>query len=340
MRNDARPRRAPMIFAEVPLAEAEGAMLAHGLALGGLRLPKGATVDAELLAAARAAGLDRLWVARLEVGDVPEAQAAETLAAALAGEGVDPRPPVHGRVNLHAARSGLLMLDAAAITAANLATDAVGISTLPPLSPVSAGDMLATVKIIPYAVPAPDMAAAAAPLRPLAVAPWQPGRTALLLQTRLPETADKLLAKTREVTAARLARFALALAEAPPVPHDIAAIATALRAANADLLLVAGATATSDPRDVIPAAIRAAGGTVQRVGMPVDPGNLLVLGRLGTALVIGLPGCARSPKRNGLDLVLEQWAAGLEPTAAGLAAMGVGGLLEESGRPVPWGWSG
>lgn len=337
-----------MIFAEVPLAEAEGAMLAHGLALGGLRLPKGAPVDAELLAAARVAGLDRLWVARLEAGDMPEAQAAETLAAALAGEGVDPRPPVHGRVNLHAARSGLLMLDAAAITAANLATDAIGISTLPPLSPVSAGDMLATVKIIPYAVPAADMAAAAAPLRPLSVAPWQKDRTALLLQTRLPETADKLLAKTRAVTATRLERFGVSFAEAPPVPHAVAAIAAALRAANADLLravgadliLIAGATATSDPRDVIPAAIRAAGGTVLRVGMPVDPGNLLVLGRLGTALVIGLPGCARSPKRNGLDLVLEQWAAGLDPTAAGLAAMGVGGLLEESGRPVPWGWSG
>lgn len=329
-----------MIFAELPLAEAEGAMLAHGLTLAGQRLAKGALVDAQLLAAARAAGLDRLWVARLEAGDMPEAEAALALATALAGEGVEPRPPVHGRANLHAACSGLLMLDAAAITAANLATDAVGISTLPPLSPVSAGDMLATVKIIPYAVPAADMAAAAALLRPLSVAPWQQDRTALLLQTRLPETADKLLAKTRAVTATRLERFGVSFAEAPPVPHAVAVIAAALRAANADLLLIAGATATSDPRDVIPAAIRAAGGTVQRVGMPVDPGNLLVLGRLGTALVIGLPGCARSPKRNGLDLVLEQWAAGLEPTAAGLAAMGVGGLLEESGRPVPWGWSG
>lgn len=329
-----------MIFADLPLAEAAGAMLAHGITLGGTRLPKGALVDDALVAAAAAQGIDRLWVARLEPGDLPEAEAAQALAARLAGEGVAARAPVHGRVNLHATHAGLLRLDAGAITAANLATDAIGISTLPPHTPVEAGAMVATVKIIPYAVPAEQLAAAAAALAPISVARWQPGLTALLLQSRLPETADKLLAKTREVTETRLARLGVALQEAAPVPHGVEALVAALRSARADLLLIAGATATSDPRDVIPAAIRAAGGELLRVGMPVDPGNLLVLGRLGSALVIGLPGCARSPKRNGLDLVLEQWAAGLAPNAAGIAAMGVGGLLEDSGTPVPWGWNG
>jgi molybdenum cofactor cytidylyltransferase len=329
-----------VIFAELPLDEAMGAMLAHALMLGGTRHPKGRLVDEALANAAAAQGLCSLWVARLEPGDLPEAEAASTLAAALAGEGVEARPPVHGRVNLHATRGGLLMLDAAAVTAANLAAEAVGLSTLPPLSPVAAGDMVATVKIIPYAVPAAQVSAAAAALAPLCVQPWRPGLAAVLLQTRLPETADKLLEKTREVSARRLERLGIALAEHPPVAHAVEALAQALSTPRADLILVAGATATSDPRDVIPAAIRAAGGEVLRVGMPVDPGNLLVLGRLGPALVIGLPGCARSPKRNGLDLVLEQWAAGLEPTSARIAAMGVGGLLEDSGRPVPWGWAG
>lgn len=329
-----------MIFAELPLADALGAMLAHGITLGGRRHPKGAPVDADLVAAAAAEGIARLWVARLEAGDQPEAEAAADLASRLAGAGVEARTPVHGRVNLHARHGGLLQLDPQAITAANLATDAIGLSTLPPLTPVEPGTMVATVKIIPYAVPADQLAAAAAALRPLSVAAWRPGLRALLLQSRLPETADKLLAKTREVTGARLARLGVSLDEAPPVPHQVAAIAELLRSARADLVLLAGATATSDPRDVVPAAIRAAGGEVLRVGMPVDPGNLLVIGRLGPALVIGLPGCARSPKRNGLDLVLEQWAAGLDPDAARIAAMGVGGLLEDSGTPVPWGWNG
>ena len=329
-----------MIFAELPLAEAEGAMLAHALTIAGRRHPKGTTVDAALVAAAAAEGIERLWVARLEPGDRPEAEAAAALADALAGDGVEARSPVHGRVNLHAAHGGLLLIDRRAITEANRATDAVGISTLPPLSPVDAGDMVATVKIIPYAVPEAELAAAARALEPLLVAPWLPGLEAVLIQSRLADTPDKLLAKTFEVTKGRLAHFGVPLAEAPPVPHAVETIAESLVAHQADLVLLAGATATSDPRDVIPAAIRAAGGEVLRVGMPVDPGNLLVLGRLGPTLVIGLPGCARSPKRNGLDLVLELWAAGIEPGADSIAAMGVGGLLEESGTPVPWGWNG
>jgi molybdenum cofactor cytidylyltransferase len=243
-------------------------------------------------------------------------------------------------VNLHALAGGLVMVEPEAIAAANLATDCVGISTLPPLSPVTAGDMVATVKIIPYAVPSEDLAAAAHALVPLSVRRWREGLSACLVQTRLADTPDKLLAKTHDVTAARLEQLGINLSEAEPAAHGVAALAERLGQVQADLLLVAGATATSDHRDVIPAAIRAAGGDVLRVGMPVDPGNLLVLGRLGPALVLGLPGCARSPKRNGLDLVLELWAAGIEPTSARIAAMGVGGLLEDGGRPVPWGWSG
>jgi len=70
--------------------------------------------------------------------------------------------------------------------------------------------------------------------------------------------------------------------------------------------------------------------------MPVDPGNLLVLGRIGDRPVIGLPGCARSPALNGADWVLERVACGVPVTSADIAAMGVGGLLKEiPTRPQP-----
>jgi molybdenum cofactor cytidylyltransferase len=202
---------------------------------------------------------------------------------------------------------------------------------------VAAGDLVATVKLIPYAVAAAELAEVEAVLARLAVQPWRVGLHAQLIQTRRADTPAKLLAKTAEVTAARLDRLGIALGFGPSPGHAVEPLALALAGARADLLLIAGATATSDRRDVIPAAIEAAGGALLRVGMPVDPGNLLVLGRLREALVIGLPGCARSPRRNGLDLVLELWAAGFDP-ASRIAAMGVGGLLDGGGRPVPWGW--
>ncbi len=72
-----------------------------------------------------------------------------------------------------------------------------------------------------------------------------------------------------------------------------------------------------------------AGGEVVHLGMPVDPGNLLMLGRLDGVPAIGVPSCARSPKVNGFDWVLERVMAGLHVTAQDIMDMGAGGLLKE-----------
>ena len=106
--------------------------------------------------------------------------------------------------------------------------------------------------------------------------------------------------------------------------------------AGMDLLLIAGASAITDRRDVIPAAITGSGGKIIHFGMPVDPGNLLLLGELGARPVLGLPGCARSPKVNGFDWVLRRLVADLPIGQADIMAMGAGGLLKEiPTRPQP-----
>ena len=93
-----------------------------------------------------------------------------------------------------------------------------------------------------------------------------------------------------------------------------------LLASRADMLLVAGASATVDRRDVGPSGVVAAGGQIVHFGMPVDPGNLLFIGSLNGVPVVGLPGCARSPALNGADWVLERLACGLAVTAEDIAA--------------------
>jgi molybdenum cofactor cytidylyltransferase len=116
-----------------------------------------------------------------------------------------------------------------------------------------------------------------------------------------------------------------------------AALAAAARRA-AELTLILTGSATSDRGDVGPAALVAAGGRLLRFGMPVDPGNLLFLGELSGRPVVGLPGCARSPKLNGADWVIERLACGLDVSSDEIAAMGVGGLLKEiPSRPEPRG---
>ncbi len=123
------------------------------------------------------------------------------------------------------------------------------------------------------------------------------------------------------------------------MPHETAPLAEALRralAAAPDIVIVFGASAISDRRDVIPAAVEAAGGRIEHLGMPVDPGNLLLIAELGNLPVLGAPGCARSPKENGFDWVLQRLLAGLPVGRAEVVTMGVGGLLMEiKSRPQP-----
>ena len=326
-----------MIFGERPVGDCAGAILAHSQVIGGKRLPKGHRLTADDLASAARSGITRLTVAIPDSDDVDEAEAARAVGQALAGRGTTALPPVHGRVNLVADHDGLLQYDAAAVRALNRLDDAVTAGAALPFARVAAGEIIATVKIIPFAVPAQTLrkAVLAAMAATLTVAPFV-ARTAHLILSRLPHQTDKVIAKTLTVTRTRIEALGGTLSAASECSHTVAAIATELRAARGDIILVAGASATSDRGDTVPAAIIAAGGSLVRLGMPVDPGNLLVLGELGGRPVLGLPGCARSPKRNGVDLVLERLFAGLKVSSDDISDMGVGGLLADVGdRPEP-----
>lgn len=333
-----------MKFGPVALGDALGAVLAHSLKLPDGMLRKGQVLTAADLQRLATAGASTVVAARLDSSDVPEEVAAQRVAQVLAGDAVEIGDAVTGRVNLYARAAGLLLLDGARIHAANRVHEGLTIATLHPDTPVGAGQMLATVKIIPYAVPAAALAEVVRVLggaAALGVAPWQSIRVGLVL-TQTPNTAASVLAKMRRAVLARLEPLAATLVAEETVAHEETAVAAALeRLVQASpapgLLLVSGIAATVDRDDVVPAAVIRAGGSVKHAGMPVDPGNLLVLAQMGNALpVVGIPTCARSPKLNGFDFVLRRFAAGEQVTASDIQAMGVGGLLTEiESRPMP-----
>lgn len=323
-----------MIFASVPAAEAHGALLAHSQVIGGKRLAKGRVLTEADIAAALADGILALTVARPGPEDISEDAAAAQLAAALAGPGVAALPARHGRANLAAQADGVVQIDPDMVRAVNGCDEAVTLATLAPWQRVRRGDIVATVKIIRYAVAAGSLARAATLVRPVSIAAFRSLRVTLIMTT-LPGVADKAMARTLSVTRRRVEAIGSKIRDLPPCLHEVAALGEALGTADGDLLLVAGASGTVDRADVVPAAIVAAGGRVERLGMPVDPGNLLCLGYIAGRPVIGLPGCARSPRRNGFDIVLERLAAGLVVTSDDIAALGSGGLLPEAERPEP-----
>ncbi|WP_341703891.1 molybdopterin-binding/glycosyltransferase family 2 protein [Ferrovibrio sp.] len=331
-----------MFFGPVAVQEAAGGILGHSLAVGGERFRKGRLLSAEDVAALAAAGHSRIHIARLDDDDLPEDEAARRIATTAAGPGARPAAAFTGRANLYAETAGLVVVDAARLTALNALDEALTVATLANHDIVEPGQMLATVKIIPFAAPKTVIAQGEALLReggPLVrIAPFRPCAVGLVL-TRVAETKDSVLAKTEQAVAIRLGRLGSRIAASRTVPHEESAIAAAIRdlkAAGCAPILVFGASATVDRGDVVPAGLVAAGGTVAYFGMPVDPGNLLVLGRHGEVPVIGVPGCARSPKLNGFDWVLQRLCAGLDVTPRDIMGMGLGGLLKEiPSRPMP-----
>ncbi|CAM5361203.1 molybdenum cofactor cytidylyltransferase [Aquamicrobium terrae] len=330
-----------MRFGPVPLDEAEGAILAHSTVVGDRRLRKATRLTADDIAAFRAAGLSEVVVAVLAADDVDENEAAGRLAGALGFAGIEARPPATGRVNLHATVSGIFTVDKQVIDSINLVDPDITIATMPAFAPMVEGQMVATIKIIPFAVPEDMLQRAIALARgreAFRMNPYTPLKVGVV-QTVLPSIKTSVLDKTLRVTEERIGRTGSTISGEIRTPHAAPEVAQAIvdLAGESDMVLVFGASAMSDPdEDVIPAAIHASGGVVYRSGMPVDPGNLFVLGERQGKPVLGAPGCARSPRLNGFDWVLDRLMAGIAVTREDIAGMGVGGLLMEiPTRPQP-----
>ncbi len=329
-----------MKFGAVPPSDAIGATAVHTIRQGALVLKKGTPIGPAEAAALEAAGIKDLVVARLEAGDVSEDLAAAEIATAIAGDGVDVDRAFTGRANLFARAAGILVVDKDAIDALNRVDEAITMATLSAYKPVVAGEMIATVKIIPFAVAetARDLALAAAKRPLVRVAPYRVHKVGVV-STLLPGLAPKVIEKTLKITADRLAPAGAKIIAERRVPHERAALARALDEVlkqDAELAIVFGASAIADRRDVIPAALEAIGGHIEHFGMPVDPGNLLLIGSAAGRPVLGAPGCARSPKENGFDWILMRLLAALPVPRADITGMGVGGLLMEIvTRPQP-----
>ncbi len=336
-----------MKFEAVPLDRAAGLILGHNVAgKDGRRvLRKGRELTDRDLARLAALGRRSVYVARLEPGDVAENAAAERLATAVAGDGLRLSRPSTGRVNVYAHALGLLRVDVERLRGLN-ASDGVTLATLRGHAVAREGKMVATLKIIPYALPEAAVRRAeetAAGLLHLSV--LLPRRVGLILSGS-PAARERIVRGFRGALGSRLTALGASLGDVDFVSLDdddgeqrLATAITRQLDGGAELLILAGETAIMDRRDVAPRATRRAGGEVECFGAPVDPGNLLLLAYRGGVPIVGAPGCARSPKRNIVDLVLPRLLAGDRLTRADVAEFGHGGLLEDvPERPLPRSW--
>jgi molybdenum cofactor cytidylyltransferase len=330
-----------MVFGELPLAQAEGAILAHSVKHAGGMFKKGRTLTADDIALLKASGAVTVFAAKLSADDVPEDEAAAAVARIVGAGGTVAQAPFTGRANLHATTHGLAVVDTERVRALNRLHESLTLATVQPFAIVEEREMVATVKVIPFAVPRPVLEKAltiigSEPL--IRVAAFRNKRVGLII-TRLPQTKPSIIAKSEDSMRERITALGGTLAAVRVVAHEIAGVTAAIEAFRADAcdpILVFGASAIVDRGDIIPMAVAAAGGEVIHLGMPVDPGNLMMFGAIGDVPVIGVPSCARSPKLNGFDWVLARVMADVTVSAGDIMDMGAGGLLAEiPTRPAP-----
>lgn len=322
-----------MKFGPVPVEQAVGKILAHNhtSADGRRAFRKGYVVQAQDVPALRDLVGERVYVADLNRDDVHEDAAARRLAQAVAGEGVRQGPAAGGRVNLIALERGLLALDLDRLAQIN-SLDGLTVATLRQHTVVQPRAIVATVKVIPYAVPEAHLREVEALAGPIvAVRPLPARRVGVVLTS-----SDNGRARTVETLEppirGRVEDLGSQVVAVLPVAHTEDAVAQAIRQLTdlgAEAVIIGGETSIMDANDITPQGVRQAGGVVEGYGVPAEPGNLLLLAYLGDRPVLGAPGCVRSRHTNVVDLVLPRLLAGEHLTRRDLAALGHGALLQD-----------
>lgn len=328
-----------MKFAPVSITDAEGKILGHNIAgIDGKRLlRKGKPLTEEDLEKLRILGRTSVYVAELEPDDVDENSAARRVAKAICGPGLHMPGVSSGRANLLSDEMGILRIDVDRLIRIN-ECDGITLATLTTHSPVHKKQIVATVKVIPYAVPESVVRAAEAIAQessPMVQVDSLPARSVGMILSGSTSLHAKLVTDFVPLRD-RIERLGSSVTRTDFVAlddeSDEAALAQMLQehaASGIGMILLAGETAIMDSQDIVPRAIERAGGYVESVGAPVDPGNLLMLAYLNGVPVVGAPGCARSRKTNIVDWILPRLMVGDHLTRKDIIQLGHGGLLQD-----------
>jgi hypothetical protein len=321
-----------------------GAVLLAPVRLPESQLRKGARLDlaqaGAVLGAARAGGLSEIRAAWLQPGDVHEDEAAGRLAGAVAGAGIDLRPPRQSRLDLTARWDGVLHVRVAALTRLN-AIDPLEVFTLYHGQAVSARELVGSVKVAPHIVAEAAVAAGVRIAQEegalLEVRPYRALEVGAIAQEAISgESLARFEAGARFKIEALGSRFAgtIVVSDSDPEAAERAARAALVRAVRErglPVVLVGGVSA-GDPLSPFYAALESLGGRVLRRGVPAHPGSMIWLAELDGSRLLGLPQCGMFTLATAADLVLPRLLTGEALSAGDLADLAHGGVLVKAMR--------
>ncbi len=321
--------------------ESIGLVLAQTYNLPSKTISKGTFITNEIFAYFKTENVRTILCAVPEEDDIHEDEAAEAISNAIDKNQMYAERASTGRVNFKSNSLCLVRYERDFIREVNLVDESIAFSIVEHNQLIAKNDLIATLKIIPFftkkkyvnqviKILAKDEIFKIHSLKKKEVT---------LIQTCFEWQRKSIFTATSNVTRSRLEALGCPLKKETLIPHNHKSLCSEIESSidsGAQVLLISGASAITDRSDYIPKAILAVGGEIIQFGLPVDPGNLLLIGQIGSTTIIGMPGCARSPKLNGFDWVLQLLMANIPINKAELADMGAGGLLMEiASRPLP-----
>jgi molybdenum cofactor cytidylyltransferase len=330
-----------MFFGEVKTEDSENSILATSMILDEnnlkIKIKKGTIINKKIITLLLKNKIKYITCAKLEEADIDENIAVHKISQKIIckkNANLKLSESHQGRCNILSKINGLLKFDTQKLLSINSITDEVGLATLKPYSLVKKNQIIASTKAIPFAINKKLLKKIEkASVECLQVLPFQK-MNVHLIQTKNNHTPAKILNKTILVTEKRLLGLGLDNFIDKTCDHNIKSLSDNINSSineGADIILVFGISAICDVNDIIPLSLRENKGTVIRLGMPVEPGNLMLLGELKKSNkiipFIGMPGCARSQKENGVDWILWRLFCGLSVSNEDINNMGNGGLL-------------
>lgn len=321
----------------------EGTLVCHDIRNPATRsevlVRKGTPISSDQLRDALERGVAEIHIAIPDEHDLAEDAAAARLAAAAAGEGVRSEAAHFGQVALTSTQRGMLRINASVLDAIN-SNDGVLVITAEADRPVESGTTLGIVKCAPLFLAeatlraVESIATTAGPV--LQLHPFVPTRVALIApEERLRGGAFE---RARAALAEAIEWYGSSLDTVIATDATPGAMATAYQEAlrhECQLLLTAGAAAT-DPMDVVFDGLLQAGGTVQQIGIPLEPGTACWIGSLSDSPVLGLASCELFGRPGALDVLLPRLFTGEPLNRTLLRKLAPGGLLLGPSRVAPY----
>ena len=330
-----------MFFGKVKTELSLGGILSSSIEIyknkNKIKISKGTVINKNLLDLLLLNKVEHIKCAKLDDDEIDENLSVHEISKKIIASkksNIIIQDPKNGRCNLVSSVDGILTFQPNQLFSINSVTNDIGIASLKAFSKVKKNQIVASIKAIPFGIKKNNLQNIINVCQEcFKILPFQK-KNIHLIQTTNQNTRAKILEKTLEVTKERLSSCGNKKIVEKKCSHEIKSICEQLKKSvneGADIVLIFGTSAISDINDIIPQSILEINGTILRLGMPVEPGNLILLAEIKISKkhisIIGMPGCARSKKENGVDWILWRKLCDLKISSDDINHMGNGGLL-------------